>query len=223
MSLIENLQWRYATKKMNGAKVPQEKLDYILEAARLAPSSSGLQPYKIIVISDKALLEKIKIIANDQSQITDCSHLLVFAAWDEYTDERVSKVFNYIMDERSLPRTAMSDYKESILNLYATEGKEWEAHHAAKQSYISFAMAIAAAAEQQVDATPMEGFNSKELDELLKLTGSGYKSTVLLPIGYRDEENDWLLNMKKVRTPKADFITEMNMENTATLQVSNEA
>ncbi|SDT68325.1 Nitroreductase [Mucilaginibacter mallensis] len=217
MSLIENLEWRYATKKMNGAKVPQEKLDYILEAARLAPSSSGLQPYKIIVISDRVLLEKIKVIANNQSQITDCSHLLVFAAWDQYTRERVSKVFNYIMHERSLPPTAMSDYKESILNLYATEGKEWEAHHAAKQSYISFAMAIAAAAEQKVDATPMEGFDSTAMDELLQLKGCGYKSTVILPLGYRDEDEDWLLNMKKVRAPKPDFITEMTLADAVNL------
>ena len=86
MSLLEDLKWRYATKKMNGTKVPQDKLDYILEAARLAPSSSGLQPYKVIVISDKALLEKIKGISWNQSQVTDCSHLLVFAAWDGYTD-----------------------------------------------------------------------------------------------------------------------------------------
>ena len=75
MSLIDDLQWRYATKKMNGTKVPQDKIDYILEAARLSPSSSGLQPYKIIVISDKALLEKIKNIAWNQHQVIDCSHL----------------------------------------------------------------------------------------------------------------------------------------------------
>jgi nitroreductase/dihydropteridine reductase len=215
MSLLENLQWRYATKKMNGAKVPKEKLEYILEAARMAPSSSGLQQYKIIVVSDEALLEKIKGIAYNQSQITDCSHLLIFAAWDEYTDERVGKVFNYMMDERGLPHSTMNGYKDTILNLYATLGKDWEAHHSAKQSYISFAMAIAAAAEQKVDATPIEGFIAERLDDLLKLTGSGYKSTVILPLGYRDEQRDWLVNMKKVRTPKETFITEMTLEDAA--------
>jgi nitroreductase/dihydropteridine reductase len=215
MNLLENLQWRYATKKMNGMKVPQDKIDYILEAARMAPSSSGLQQYKVIVISDPALLEKIKGVAYNQGQITECSHLLVFAAWDEYTDERVSNVFNYIMDERALPHTTMNGYKNTILNLYATLGKEWEAHHAAKQSYISFGLAIAAAAELKVDATPIEGFLSDKLDDLLKLTGSGYQSTVLLPLGYRDEDNDWLVNMKKVRMPKKDFITEMTLQDAA--------
>lgn len=215
MSLIDDLHWRYATKKMNGTKVPEEKIDYILEAARMAPSSSGLQQYKIIVISDKALLEKIKGVCYNQSQITDCSHLLVFAAWNEYNDERISKVFNYMMDERDLPHHTMDGYKTTILNLYATLSKDWEAHHAAKQSYISFAMAIAAAAEQKVDTTPIEGFIPEKLDALLKLTDSGYKSTVILPLGYRDEENDWLINMKKVRTPKENFITEMTIEDAA--------
>lgn len=215
MSLLKDLHWRYATKKMNGKKVPQDKLDYILEAARMAPSSSGLQPYKIIVISDKALLEKIKGIAWNQSQITDCSHLLIFAAWDGYSEERISKVFNYTMDERKLPHSTMEEYKNKILSLYEPLGQEWQAHHSAKQSYISFGLAIAAAAEQKVDATPIEGFIPEKLDQLLNLTGSGYKSTLLLPLGYREDENDWLVNMKKVRTPKEDFIAEMTIEDAA--------
>ena len=211
MSLLEDLTWRYATKKMSGARIPADKLAYILEAARLAPSSSGLQPYKIIVISDPALLAKVKEVSNNQSQITDCSHLLVFAAWDGYSEERITRVFNHIMDERGLPHDTMADYKQTILSLYEPLGTEWQAHHAAKQSYIAFAMAIAAAAEQRVDATPIEGFNSNQLDALLKLTGSGYHSTVLLPLGYRQEEGDWLVKMKKVRTPKEDFVTELTL------------
>ena len=209
MSLLEDLKWRYAAKKMNGEQIPQEKLDYILEAARLAPSSSGLQPYKVFVISNKELLAKIKMVAWDQSQVVDCSHLLVFAAWDGYSDARVSAVFNYTMDQRGLPHETMDDYKQNIFSLYEPLGKEWQADHAAKQSYISFAMAIAAAAEQKVDATPIEGFLPPEVDKLLALEGTGYKSTLLLTLGYRDADNDWLVSMKKVRTPKEDFITEI--------------
>ena len=93
MALLDDLKWRYATKKMNGQTVPEDKLNYILEAARLAPSSSGLQPYQIFVITNKNLLGKIRVISNDQSQITDCSHLLVFAAWDSYSYERMGDVF----------------------------------------------------------------------------------------------------------------------------------
>lgn len=215
MSLIEDLTWRYATKKMNGQRIPADKLAYILEAARLAPSSSGLQPYKILVISDPSLLAKVKEVAFQQSQITDCSHLLVFAAWDGYSEARITRVFNYLTDERGLPRETMDDYKQTILAMYELRGTEWQAHHAAKQSYIAFALAIAAAAEQRVDATPIEGFNNEQLDALLHLAGSGYCSTVLLPLGYRQEEGDWLVKLKKVRTPQADFITELTLADVA--------
>ncbi|WP_445721615.1 NAD(P)H-dependent oxidoreductase [Flavobacterium sp.] len=209
MSLLEDLKWRYATKKMNGAIVPQEKLDYILEAARLAPSSSGLQPYKIFVISNEELKKKIQPVAWNQSQIVDASHLLVFAAWDDYTLNRIEDVFNYTMDERGLPLSTMDEYKKKLWSLYEPLSTESHAHHAAKQSYISFALAIAAAAEQKVDATPIEGFVPPKVDELLELDKQGLKSTLILALGYREEENDWLVNMKKVRTPKEEFITEI--------------
>ncbi|MCB0466296.1 MAG: NAD(P)H-dependent oxidoreductase [Aequorivita sp.] len=209
MNLVEDLQWRYATKKMNGETIPQEKLDYILEAARLAPSSSGLQPYKIFVISNKELLQKIKPVAWDQSQILDASHVLVFAAWDGYTLDRIESVFNFTMDERGLPHETMDAYKEKLWGMYEPQSQEWHTNHAAKQAYISFGLAIAAAAEQKVDATPMEGFTPAAVDELLGLKEQGYCSTLILTLGYRDEAEDWLVNMKKMRTPKADFITEL--------------
>jgi nitroreductase / dihydropteridine reductase len=208
-ALIDNLQWRYATKKMNGQTVPPDKLDYILEATRLAPSSSGLQPYHIFVISNRELLEKIKPIAFDQGQITDCSHLLVFAAWDGYTRERINNVFKRTVQERGLPENAMDEYLNRLWSLYEPLTQEQHAIHAAKQAYIAFGIAMAAAAEQKVDATPMEGFNPAQLDELLGLAEKGLKSAVILPLGYRDAGGDWLLNMKKVRTPKADFVTEI--------------
>ncbi|WP_456312404.1 NAD(P)H-dependent oxidoreductase [Pseudomonas shirazensis] len=209
MSLIEDLNWRYATKKMNGNSVPQEKLDYILEAARLSPSSSGLQPYEIFVITNAELLEKIKAVGWNQSQITDCSHLLVFAAWDGYSLERIEEVFNRTIAERGLPVDAMDDYKKTLWGKYEPLPKEWHANHAARQAYIAVGIAMVAAAEQKVDATPMEGFIPEEVDKLLELDKKGLKSAVLLPIGYRDEANDWLVNLKKVRTPKDIFITEI--------------
>ncbi|WP_316933290.1 nitroreductase family protein [Pedobacter lusitanus] len=194
-------------KKMNGQVVPQDKLDYILEAARLAPSSSGLQPFRVFVISNKELLEKIQPIAYNQSQITDASHLLVFAAWDGYSLERIEEVFNKTIAERGLPAAAMDDYKATLWGMYEPLGQEWHANHAARQAYISFGLAIGAAAEQRVDATPIEGFLPPALDELLGLKELGLKSAVILALGYRDEANDWLVNMKKVRTPKENFVT----------------
>lgn len=209
MALIEDLQWRYATKKMNGHKVPQEKLNYILEAARYAPSSSGLQPYRVFVISDKDKLEKIKAFSYNQSQITDCSHLLVWAAWDGYTKNRIGEVLTKTAKERGLPENAMEDYQNMLWGLYEPLGNEWHKNHAARQAYISFGLAIAAAAEQKVDATPMEGFDPQKMDEFLGLDLLGLKSVVILPIGYRADEGDWLVNLKKVRTPENEFVTSL--------------
>jgi nitroreductase/dihydropteridine reductase len=209
MKLIEALNWRYATKKMNGKIVPQEKLEYILESTRLSPSSSGLQPYEIIVISNREMLEKIKLFGWNQSQITDCSHLLVFASWDSYSLERITAVFDRTIAERGLPADTMDDYKKTLWGLYEPLSSEWHANHAARQAYIALGIAMVAAAEQQVDATPMEGFIPEEMDKLLGLKDIGLKSVVILPLGYRDEANDWLVNMKKVRTPKEKFVTEI--------------
>ena len=209
MKLIDALKWRFATKKMNGQIVPQEKLDYILEATRLSPSSSGLQQYKIFVISNKDLLEKIQKISFNQSQITECSHLLVFAAWDSYSLEKITEVFDRTVAERGLPADTMDAYKQRLWGMYEPLSKEWHANHAAHQAYIALGIAMAAAAEQQVDATPIEGFLPEELDKILELKEKGLKSAVILPLGYRDAANDWLVNMKKVRTPKDTFITEI--------------
>lgn len=207
MQVLENLNWRYATKSMNGKSVPQEKVDYILEAARLSASSSGLQPYEILVITDQELKEKIKPIAWNQSQITDTSHLLIFAAWDNYTPERINNVFKYNNEERNLPDSATDEYRNMLLSSYSAKTAEENFTHTSKQAYIALGSALIAAAEQRVDSTPMEGFDAIALDELLDLKSKGLRSVVILPLGYRNEEKDWLVNMKKVRTPKEKFLT----------------
>jgi nitroreductase / dihydropteridine reductase len=209
MALLDNLKWRYATKKMNGQIVPKDKLNYILEAARLAPSSFGLQPYQIFVIADKNLLAQIRTFSNNQSQITDCSHLLVFAAWDSYSYERIGDVFLRTVKERGLADNAMEAYQKRLWNLYEPLGRKWQSEHSAKQVYIALGLAVAAAAEQRVDASPMEGFDKTKMDETLTLEKMGLKSVVMLALGYRDEEKDWLLKLKKVRTPKEKFIIEL--------------
>lgn len=208
MSVIEGLNWRYATKKMNGEPVSQDKVDQIIAAAQLAPTSSGLQPFKIIVVTNPELKEKIKDLAFGQSQITDCSHLLVFAAWDNYTEERIKAVFARTNAERGVPESATAEYMERLIGMYTAKTAEENFHHAAKQAYIAFGVAITEAALLKVDATPMEGFNPAELDELLGLGEKGLRSATLLPLGYRDAAGDWLVNLKKVRTPLEDFVIE---------------
>lgn len=207
MSLLETMQWRYATKKMNGEQVSDEKLNTILEAARLAPTSSGLQPFEVFVISNAELKAKIQPIAYGQSQIVDCSHLLVFASWDNYTEERVSAVFDRLNSERGLPLNTTDAYKKTILSMYLPRPAQTNFEHTARQSYIAMTAALLAAAEQKVDATPMEGFNPAALDELLQLNEKGLKSTVMLALGYRDEANDWYIKLKKVRASNEEFFT----------------
>lgn len=207
MSLQDALQWRYATKKMNGQKVDQNKIDLIIDAAYWAPTSSGLQPFEVIAVSNPEVREKIKSVAFNQSQITDASHILVFAAWDKYTEERIEFIFNHMNKERGLPSEATTDYVNDLKQMLLTQTEEQQAAHAAKQAYIGFGMAIAEAALLQVDATPMEGFNNAELDAILELDKKGLKSTTILALGYREAENDWLVNLKKVRHPKEQFLT----------------
>jgi nitroreductase/dihydropteridine reductase len=209
MSTIEALNWRYATKKMNGQKVPEQAVNQIIKAAHLAPTSSGLQPFKIIVITNQALKEKIATVANNQSQIADCSHLLVFAAWDNYTVENIKAVFAHANAERGLPASTTEDYEKFLIATYTAKSAEENFHHAAKQAYIAFGLAIAEAAMLEVDTTPMEGFDAAKLDELLDLPALHLRSTTLLPLGYRAESGDWLVNLKKVRTPLSDFLIEL--------------
>ena len=208
--LLHTLQWRYATKKMNPAKaVPQEKVDRILEAVRLTASSSGLQPYEVIVVTNAEVREKIKAIAWNQAQITDGSHLLVFAAWDNYTAERINHMFDLVNAERGFKNEGWENYRKQLLATYPQRSAEQNYQHAARQAYIGVGTALIAAAEAQVDSTPMEGFDPAALDEILGLKARGLRSVVIMPLGYRAEEGDWLVSLKKVRRSRADFVSEV--------------
>ncbi len=211
MSLLDNLQWRYATKKYDSSKkVVQEDVDKIVEAARLAPTSSGLQPFRLLVISNQALKDQIVPIASGQQTVADCSHLLVFVAWNRYTEDRIDGMFDYIASERSLPASQFSAYTDRLKSGYLPKPAEQNFAHTARQAYIGLGMALAQAAELKVDSTPMEGFDNAKLDELLDLESKGLKSVLMMPIGYRDTEGDWLVNMKKVRKPKDEFVTKID-------------
>jgi len=209
MELIDKLNWRYATKAMNRQVIPQAKIDKIIEAISLAPTSSGLQPFEVFVISKQEIKDKIKEIAYNQSVVSDCSHLLVFAAWDTYTEDRINKMFDLVNEVRGFKNEGWENYRQMLLKGYPQRDPEVNFNHAAKQAYIAFSQAIAAAAFEEVDTTPMEGFDAKALDEILGLKEKGLRSCVLLPLGYRDAENDWLVNLKKVRKSRADLITEI--------------
>lgn len=209
-ALLNRLQWRYAAKKMNPAKaVPQDKVDRILEAARLAPTSSGLQPFEIIVVTDPAVRARIQPIAWNQAQITDGSHLLVFAAWDNYTAERINMMFDLTNHQRGFTNEGWENYRQMLLGTYPQRDAEVNFQHAARQAYIGMSAALIAAAFEEVDSTPMEGFDPKALDEILGLRERGLRSVSIVPLGYRADEGDWLVNLKKVRRPREQFVTEV--------------
>ena len=204
MSILTTLNWRYATKRMTGGIVPQEKVDTILEAICLSASSLGLQPFNVIVIDNPELKNKIQPTAYNQPQIVESSHLLIFAAWDNVTKEKVDTYLAQIASERGVSVESLAGFRanfEGILNRSAEENYQW----AARQAYIALGTGLVAAASEGVDATPMEGFNPAALDELLGLKEKGLRSVLLMPLGYRDVEKDFLASAKKVRRSKENF------------------
>jgi nitroreductase len=211
MDLIERLNWRYAAKKMNPRrKVPEEKVNRILEAARLAPTSSGLQPYEIWVVTNSELRERIKSVSWNQGQVTDCSHLLVFAAWDNYTPERINMMFDLTNNVRGFKNEGWENYRQQLLSGYPPRAPEVNHEHAARQAYMGLMTAVTAAAFEEVDCTPMEGFEPSAVDEILNLRDRGLRSVLMLPLGYREADKDWLVNLKKVRRPMEQFVTRID-------------
>ncbi|WP_144113112.1 NAD(P)H-dependent oxidoreductase [Paraburkholderia sp. BCC1886] len=206
----ERLAWRYATKKYDATKaVPADKLERIIEAVRLAPTSSGLQPFELLVVSNAEIRAKIRAVAWDQAQVTDCSHLLVFAAWDDITPERVHMMFDLTNDVRGFKNEGWEAYRQMLLGIVAERGTEANYQAAARQAYIGLGAAVIAAAFEEVDATPMEGFDPAAVDEILGLKAKNLRSVVMLPLGYRATEGDWLVNLKKVRRSRESFVTEI--------------
>ncbi|HEY5508741.1 MAG TPA: NAD(P)H-dependent oxidoreductase [Paludibacter sp.] len=198
MSLKDSLSWRYATKRMTGAKVPQEKVDKILEAIRLAPTSFGLQPFKVIVIEDEKLREEIFSNACQQPQIKEASHVLIFAANKKVSVEQVQEYMELIATARNIPVEGLNAFKAMFDGIVAGSAEQnfvWTA----RQAYLAFGVGIVAAALEQVDATPMEGFNPHALDKILGLDEQNLGSTTILCLGYRDVEHDHLADVAKVR------------------------
>ena len=208
MSLLEDLQWRHATKAYDPTKkVSKENIERIVEAARLAPTSSGLQPFRIIVVESQEIKEELVPGALNPECMRECSHVLVFAAWDSYTPERIDAVYDRTTDERGLPRGRFKSYTDMIKKLYGSQTSDQHFIHAARQSYIGLGLALAQAAELRIDSTPAEGFDNTVVDEVLGLSARGLKSVSLMYVGYGDKDRDWLAPMKKVRNKKEDFST----------------
>lgn len=199
MNTIDLLKWRYATKKMNGNIIPDKQLTNILESIRLAPSSYGLTPYNVLVIKDKETKEKLLPACYNQSQIVDCSALLVFATWTDITEDDITEYMHDISIQREIPIETMNGFadmlRNSILPMTTDQKQLW----ASKQTYIALGVGMVAAANEKVDSTPMEGFSKESVDGVLNLKDMGLTSSVILTLGYRDEKNDYLAPLTKVR------------------------
>jgi nitroreductase / dihydropteridine reductase len=205
MSFLKNLNWRYATKKYDAsAKVPQDKLDTILETIRMAPTSNGFQPFDVLVVTNPEVREKLKVAGYNQPQFTDASHVLVFAAWENINADNLGKVFDGFAAVRGQSESLTERRNSSIAGMEAKSAEE-NFNYAAQQAFIGLGFGLAAAAELKVDSTPMGGFNPTQFDEILGLKAKGLRSVAVLCLGERAAEGDWLVGLPKARRSHADM------------------
>jgi len=203
-TLLESLKWRHATKRYNGQTLEEEKLKFILDAIRLSASSLGLQPYKVLVISNKELKEKLREASFNQAQITESSHLLVFAARTSVDEKYINDFIELTAKTRNQKLEDLDNFKNYLIQTVNAKPKDELLNWTARQSYIALGTGLAAAAELRVNASPMEGFENEKYDQILELEKQGLHATVLLALGYRSDE-DWLAPLTKVRKDNADL------------------
>jgi len=204
--LLERLKWRYAVKQYDRErKITDEDIAILEDAVTLAPSSYGLQPYKVLVVTDQAVREKLRAAAYGQSQITDASHLVIFAYKKTLTEKDVERFIEHTGKVRGQEREALAEFAD-VLNgavKRATEGGTMESWNS-RQAYISLGFLLESAALLGIDATPMEGFDAKQFNEILGL--EDFSAVAVCALGYRDSENDWLASLPKVRLPKEELV-----------------
>ncbi|WP_462267162.1 NAD(P)H-dependent oxidoreductase [Mucilaginibacter sp.] len=205
MALIQPLEWRYATKKFDASKkLSAGQLENLLDAVRLAPSSFGLQHYRILVIEDAGLREQLKAAAYNQSQITDASQLIVFAAETKINEAYVEKYVDLLAKERNTERANLEPFEKTMIATVNHRAEDQRVAWAHKQAYLALGVLLTAAAEAGIDACPMEGFEAGKFDEILGLSEKGLTATVIAPIGFRAED-DAYAHFAKVRKPKEEL------------------
>ncbi|MCK0191308.1 NAD(P)H-dependent oxidoreductase [Arenibacter sp. F20364] len=204
---IENLNWRYATKKFDTTKKVSEKdLENLLEATSLSASSYGLQPYEILVVKDSEVRAKLQPAAWGQSQITEASHLIVLANQSTFGEELVDDYLNNVSETRGIPENDLQGYADFMKSKLMPLSESAKATWTARQTYIALGNLLSAAADLKIDTCPMEGFDSAQFNEILGLTEKGLNAAVLVAVGYRSKE-DKTQHYKKVRKNKENLIT----------------
>lgn len=205
-TIIENLQWRYATKVFDTSKELQAvDLEYILEAGRMSASSYGLQPFKIVVVTDEAKKQLLMGHAWNQAQVGANGALIILAARTDVDEAMISDYTARIEATRGLPTGATDSYKDMMVGSLMAHPTEQRTIWAQKQAYIALGNMMAAAAELKIDGCPMEGFSVEGFDEVLGLKAYNLTTSVIFPVGYR-AESDATQHYAKVRRTAEDMI-----------------
>ncbi len=202
---LSNLNWRYATKKFDSSKkLSKEQVLLLTEAVRLTPTSFGLMPYKVIVVENQHLKEQLTAKAYGQAQVSDSSHLFVFAAKTTVTQKYIEEFIEKVAKDKGMEVEALAAYKDMMVNFTKVMSPEQQQEWAAKQAYIGLGFLLNAAAQNQIDACPMEGFDPEGFDEVLGIKAQGLHSVVICPVGFRSAE-DFLAKAKKFRLPETEI------------------
>lgn len=202
---LESLQWRYATKKFDSSKkLSEDDLNELLESIRLSASSYGLQPYEVLVITDEDIREKLKAAAWNQSQVAEASHLIVFANYAKITEEHVDAYMENIAETRNVSRGDLQGLEDMIKSTTLSRPQEDLQVWGSKQTYIALGNLLSAAANMLIDTCPMEGFDNAKFDEILNLKEKNLQSSVIIPVGYRSEDDSYK-DLEKVRKSKSDL------------------
>lgn len=208
MSLVEKLQWRSAIKKFDPSKkINEQQLDSLKTAIQLAPTSLGLQSFKVIVVQDPETRKKLRAAGYDQAQITDSSALFVFASLTNLDEDFGKKFIDLVASTRGIARENLAGYEQMVLGTLASRTEEQNIAWSHKQAYIALGVLLAQAAEIGVDAGPMEGFDAAKFDEILGLKEQGLTTTVIAAVGFRAED-DVYSKMIKVRRPQSELFIE---------------
>jgi nitroreductase len=209
MNLIEQLQWRYATKKFDSKKMLEaSKIDIIKHAFNLTATSYGLQPIKLVIFSNKNLQQELVEHTMNQVQLAQASHVLVFCIEKSIDKNYITEYFNRIKDIRNTSDTILNPFKEFLIEDFERKSQTHIENWAAKQAYLAMGNILTVCAVEGIDACPMEGFSPVKYDEILKLSEQGLKSVLVMPIGYRAED-DMFAEFKKVRKNINQSIIEM--------------
>lgn len=209
MNPIEALKWRYAVKKFDPEKtLPEEKIEVLKKAFRLTPSSSGLQPIKLVLVQDKTLQKTLEKHSFGQKQITTASHILVFCIEVDVNAKFIHDKFEREKQIRKTPEEILGPFRETLIENFGKKELSEKNAWAVNQVYLAMGNLLSICAMEQIDACPMEGFDAKKYDELLGLKEKGLKSVLIMPIGYRAKD-DFFSGLKKVRRPMEEIVIEV--------------